>query len=178
MAGWGSREWVGVDLRDELGKSFRTVTFNHQEIALADLYVVVKQAPSLEWVEGVRRRGALIYCPVDFYGSAAEIDADRGMLRRCSRIVVDCERLRRYFEGYAPVQYMDHHVKLVSDPGGSSKRGQTPTKGEGVRPLLGPRNDSYLLWIGVRTNVPAGNEEKREGVIQVCGTFWHSMALG
>ncbi len=136
MPGWGSWEWVGVDLAGELAKYYQTFTYPLGAAPACDVAVVVKQAPAPEWVELVSRRAAVIYCPVDFYGGAADIDADGGMLRRCARVVVHCERLRRYFEPYAPVEYLDHHVKFLS-----------PT-----RQLFGA--GGTLLWVGVRTNLP------------------------
>jgi hypothetical protein len=136
MPGWGSWEWVGADLVSELAQYFRTTTFAGSGFPDADVVVVVKHAPPREWVEQVARRAAVVYCPVDFYGSAAEIDADAVIMRRCARVVVHCERLRRYFEPYARVQYLDHHVKFIS-------------------PLPeGHRQDGYVLWVGVRTNLP------------------------
>jgi hypothetical protein len=138
MRGWGSWDWVGADLLGELRKTFRTASFNSQQISDADVVVLVKQAPHIEWMDALRRRAAVVYCPVDFYGSAAELDADGAMLRKCSRIVVHCERLRRYFEPYALVEYMDHHVKFAAPMRGTQ-----------------PLEDGYLLWVGVRTNLPA-----------------------
>jgi hypothetical protein len=76
----------------------------------------------------------VIYCPIDFYGGAAEIEADGAMLRMCSRIIVHCERLRKYFEPYTTVEYMDHHVKFSSR---NADRGR----------------DDYILWVGVRNNL-------------------------
>jgi hypothetical protein len=49
---------------------------------------------------------------------------------------VHCERLRKYFEPYAPVEYVDHHVKYMCD---------IPER---------RRVDGPLLWVGVRTNLP------------------------
>jgi len=84
----------------------------------------------------LRRTRRIIFCPVDVYGSSSEIDADAGRLLLCDRIIVHCERLTRYFRGYATVITLPHHVKYVSDI--------LPQ-----RPADGP-----LLWIGVRGNLP------------------------
>jgi hypothetical protein len=75
--------------------------------------------------------------PGDFYGSAAAIDADGTFLRRCARVVVHCERLRRYFASYASIEYLDHHVKFTG-----SLRQKSVQQG-------------YLLWVGVRSNLVA-----------------------
>jgi hypothetical protein len=98
--------------------------------------VVVKHAPPVGWVERIDRRTAVVYCPVDYFGAAAAIDAEASMLRRCDRVVVHCERLRKYFEPYAPVELLDHHIKFAA-----SLREQYLAEGN-------------LLWAGVRTNLP------------------------
>lgn len=136
MPGWGSWEWIGEGLCEELAKYYSTNVFDSGELTASDLVAVIKQAPSPEWLKEVARRAAVIYCPVDFYGSAAEIDADAAMLRKCARVVVHCERLRRCFEPYARVEYVDHHVKFVA-----SRRENYQT-------------DGFILWVGVRTNLP------------------------
>lgn len=136
MPGWGSWEWVGLDLREELAAYYRTGSFRADELPDADIVVVVKHPPSGEWWEAVARRAALIYAPVDCYGAATEIDGDCRSLRFCSRILVHCERLRKYFEPFAPVAYLDHHVKFVPP----------------LTQLYCP--DGHFLWVGVRTNLP------------------------
>jgi hypothetical protein len=136
MPGWGSWEWVGADTAQELCRSFKTIHFQGESLPHADAVVVVKHLPSGEWLEQVSDQAPVIYCPIDFYSSSAEIDCDGTMLRHCSRILVHCERLRKYFEPYAPTAYLDHHVKFVADP---------PED----RHLEG-----FVLWVGVRTNLP------------------------
>jgi len=136
MPGWGSWDWVGAGLRDALSGTYRTVTFSAWDEVETDITVVVKHAPPADWVAARSGRGGVIYCPVDYYGRAAEIDADAAMLRRCDRVVVHCERIRRYFEPYAPVHYLDHHVRYVAP----------------VRSVF--RAGGPILWIGVRSNLP------------------------
>ena len=138
MPGWGSWEWIGDCLKQELSKCYRTISFQGGELPQADLVFVVKHAQPIQWMEQAVRRAAVIFCPVDFYGSAAEIDADGPLLRKCSRIIVHCEGLRKYFAPYAPVEYVDHHVNFVAP------REKTQWRREG-----------YFLWVGVRTNLPA-----------------------
>jgi hypothetical protein len=101
----------------------------------ADLGIVVKHLPEPAWIKAASRRLPLIYAPVDYYASAADIDADGPLLRHFARIIVHCERLRRYFEPYAPVVYLDHHVKFAA-----SRPADRRTQGS-------------FLWIGVRTNL-------------------------
>jgi hypothetical protein len=121
----------------ELSRYYGTVRYQGQPVPDCDILFVVKHAPALELLERVPRRTPVVYCPVDQYGSAAAIDADGRMLRRCAKILVHCKRLRRHFEPYAPVEYIDHHVKFV-----------TPIRQKW-------RDEGYLLWVGVRSNLPA-----------------------
>src|SRR5712692_2509576 len=100
MPGWGSWEWAGADVAAELAKYSCMGCYRADELPDCDVAFVVKHPPTLDWIARVAERAAVIYCPIDFYGSPGDIDADAAMLRRCSRIVVHCERLRRYFEPY------------------------------------------------------------------------------
>jgi glycosyltransferase involved in cell wall biosynthesis len=133
MPGWGSWEWVGADLARTLGA--RATTFTAWQEPDADAVIVVKHPPPPEWAKCVARRAALIYCPVDQYDSAGEIAADALMLRLCRHIIIHCERLRPYFDSFAPVTYLDHHVKYAA------------------RPRRAFRAEGRLLWVGVRTNL-------------------------
>src|SRR5436309_3401498 len=111
MPGWGSWEWVGADLAAALGN--RAVTFRAWEEPNAAAVVIVKHAPPLEWAERVSRRRALIYCPIDNYGSAEEIDSAAGFLRLCRHIIVHCKRLAPLLRRHAPTSYLDHHIKYA-----------------------------------------------------------------
>jgi hypothetical protein len=136
MPDWGSWQWIGADLQQELSKYYRTASFTGHVDPSAYAVVIVKHSLPLQLVEELSRHSAVIYCPVDFYGSAAEIDAEAQMLRKCSRILVHSDRLRRYFESYAAVEYMDHHAKFVAP----MRKTYRPT--------------GFILWVGVRTNLP------------------------
>jgi hypothetical protein len=67
-----------------------------------------------------------VYSPVDYYVSPAD----------CSRIVVHSQKLRYYFEPYAPVEYIDHHVRFAA-----------PMRERFL-------SEGFILWVGVRTNLP------------------------
>jgi glycosyltransferase involved in cell wall biosynthesis len=136
MPGWGSWEWLGADLAAALRGRFEVREFDGADVPACDAVVVVKHALPVEVVEALSRRARVVYAPVDHCGSVADIDAAHPMLRRCSRIVVHSERLRRCFAPYTRVEYVDHHVKFVT--------------GE---PVDVP-DDGEVLWVGVRTNVP------------------------
>jgi hypothetical protein len=68
LPGFGSWDWVGRDLADELAWHYRTVLFAPWVVPPANLYVVVKQAPPAAWLEQAARRapglrGMLFLCP-------------------------------------------------------------------------------------------------------------------
>src|SRR5260370_15626618 len=136
LPGWGSWDWIGADLAAAFTGSQPVSTFESWAEPDADVVLVVKQAPPAEWVERVARRAALIYLPVDFFGTAAEIASGAAWLLLFSRIVVHCERLRRHFETFAPVEYLDHHVKFAAPLRRSFKA------------------EGNILWVGVRSNLP------------------------
>lgn len=136
MPGWGSWDWVGADLRNELGRSFSTGSFRETDVPACDVLVIVKHLLPRDVVERLATHAAVLYLPVDSYGAGGDIDADGSVLRRCSRVVVHCERLRRYFEPYAPVEHLDHHVRFVTD-----------------QPVPF-REDGPVLWVGARSNLP------------------------
>jgi hypothetical protein len=135
--GWGSWEWVGADIAEALGSHERSsvCTFRAWDIPEAEVVVIVKHRPPEDWIDFVARRSAIIYAPVDNYDAVSSIDGDLSLFRRCSRIVIHCERLRRYFATYAPVEYIDHHVKFSS-------------------PLRQTFSDcGNVIWVGVRSNL-------------------------
>ncbi|QJX01317.1 hypothetical protein FTUN_8961 [Frigoriglobus tundricola] len=137
MPGWGSWDWVGTFLVEHLGGPFRATTFAPGEVPDADVVLVVKHAPPPAWVDAVAARAAVIYCPIDYYGAAAEIDADADWLRRCARVLVHCRRLQPYFAPFAPAAYVDHPLKFAAP----------------VRKTFRPTGP--VLWVGVRSNLPA-----------------------
>lgn len=136
MPGWGSWDWVGTFLAEELEGPFETSTFTRWQIPDADAVVVVKHAPPAGWAEEVARRSALIYCPIDHYGAANEIDADATWLRKCAKVLVHSHRLEPHFAPLVPTAYVDHPLNFVT------------------RTRAAFRPDGPLLWVGVRSNLP------------------------
>lgn len=135
MPGWGSWDWVGADMERQLAQRYETRRYRDFDFPDCDVLFVVKHAPPTELVRRAAGRSHVVYLPVDFYGSAADIDADAAMLRWCSRVLVHCERLRRYFAPYSRTEYIDHHVKFVAPaPEAPNERGP-------------------ILWVGVRSNL-------------------------
>src|SRR2546426_3940302 len=96
MPGWGSWQWIGLDLCQQLSQHFHTVTFSGADAPSCDVAIFIKHAPPVDLVRQLSPTAAVIYCPVDYYGSAAEIDADGTMLRHCRRVIVHSHRLQKY----------------------------------------------------------------------------------
>ncbi len=132
--GNGSWEWIGEALAEDVSARFQTKTFE-RELPACDVLVLVKFPLSQDAARVAAKQSAVVYAPVDYYGSCSEIDQDALFLRQCSRIVVHCPKLAKYFRSYVPVECLDHHVRFVEMPE--------------VRPLDGP-----ILYVGVRTNLP------------------------
>jgi hypothetical protein len=133
---WGSWEWVGADVVHELGKCCEARSFERWQDPQSAIAVAIKHVPPSTWAAQVARDSILLFAPVDFYGGSEMVDADAPVLRSCARILVHCERLRKFFEPYARVEYMDHHVKFAA-------------------PLRDAyRTEGNLLWVGVRSNLP------------------------
>lgn len=132
---FGSWNWLGADLAAALAGRFQ-VTMYTQEIPDCDVVVIIKFKPPLTVLRNVAQRTRVLYCPVDLYGSTAEIDADWEALRICHTIIVHCDRLTPYFAPYAPTFYLDHHLKFVA-PMPDARR-----------------TDGPVLWVGNRANLP------------------------
>lgn len=134
MPGVGSWEWIGTDMADALKGSYETEVFDDQ-VPECDVALVVKYLPRQELLETLVSKCRVIYMPVDFFGSAAEIDLHMPFLRRCARIIVHSPSLRKYFQSYCPVNQLDHHVKYLAPMG---------------RQFV---DDGPILWVGMRTNL-------------------------
>ncbi len=136
MPGWGSWDWVGADLVQELESYCHTQSFTYDQVPDAEVIVMIKHPPSQEWFVNAHKHAALVYCPIDYYDSAAAIDADAFWLSRLKHVVIHCHRLRRYFASYSSVTFLDHHVKFIPPD------------------LVTPNPAGPILWVGVHTNLP------------------------
>lgn len=132
---FGSWQWLGVDLAHELARDHEVGVFRDQ-VPAVDVVVFLKFLPDADALAAVRARAAVVYCPIDLYGSASEIDGDVRRLRACDQIVVHGPRLRHYFSSYAPTIVLDHHLKYTIP----------------IRTADVP--DGPILWIGERSNLP------------------------
>jgi len=132
--GIGSWEWIGEKMAEELSQYYK-IEFFSDSIPDSDLAIIIKYdfAPLMN---SKPKDVPVIFCPVDCYGSAREIDRDGKWLFQCQQIITHSEFLRKYYCAYAPVEYVDHHVRFI-------------TKTIAPKPIDGP-----ILWTGIRSNVP------------------------
>lgn len=136
MPGFGSWEWVGADTARELSKEWDTLVFDDPtDLPACDVVVFVKFKPSRAILKRIRKRSAVVYCPIDFYGSGTEIDSDAESLLCCDLILLHCEQLKKYFSAYSTVETIDHHLKFTT-------------------PHIKPYQEAGpILWVGVRSNL-------------------------
>jgi hypothetical protein len=134
-----SWEWVGLGTAGELRKYFEVVVFaDFGAPPDADLVLVVKQRPPLNFVDAVRRRGGKVFfAPVDVYQAESEIAADREVLANCETVLLHSEALRPAIEPYCrTLATVEHHARFALGH-------LVPYKEEGV-----------VLWIGAFEHVP------------------------
>ncbi|QDU10764.1 glycosyltransferase family 4 protein [Gimesia aquarii] len=131
--GIGSWEWIGEEMAEELSQ-FYDIEFFSDSIPACDLALIVKYDFS-KLMSSRSPDIPVIFCPVDCYGSARDIDRDGKWLFQCRQILIHCESLRKYFCAYAPVEYIDHHLRFIS-------KTLTP------KPAEGP-----ILWTGLHSNL-------------------------
>lgn len=134
MPGFGSWEWIGAALCQELSDDFTTLTFQ-ETVPECDIVIYVKFHPPLIKFDNNEKRPAVVFCPIDFYGTGQEIDADAPFLFSCNEIIVHSESLTKYFRPYAKTTVLDHHLKYV-----------TPE-------IKTFQSDGPIFWTGVRTNL-------------------------
>jgi hypothetical protein len=104
--------WAGFDIGRELSKYYDVELFESmREPPAADVVLVVKRPPSLEFVE--RCRSPVVFCPIDTYASAAAITADAPMLRRCRALVCHSPTLVPYLDAFAQVHRVEHHLRFA-----------------------------------------------------------------
>ena len=133
----GSWNWVGKDLIDSLNESQHFESFPFQNnLPECDVCVFVKWMPDLATLQELSKHSAIVFCPIDIYGSGAEIDADWERLRCCNRIIVHAVELEKYFRGYAKTTFLDHHLKFITSTRETFQES-------------GP-----ILWTGIWANLP------------------------
>ncbi len=84
--GIGSWEWVGEGMAEELSNYFEIKVFS-DAIPPADVAIIVKY-DFVNLMTTAPVEMPTIFCPIDCYGSAADIDRDSQALFRCQKIVI------------------------------------------------------------------------------------------
>jgi hypothetical protein len=135
---FGSWSWLGHWMIDSLAAEFDVSTFKDPEFPpQSDIVIFLKFKPSHARLSELRRNSRLIFVPVDIYGSAGEIDADRCSLGCFSQVILHCSRLSRYFEGLVNHRCLDHPLKYH------------------LPEIRTERIDGPLLWVGKQCNLPS-----------------------
>src|SRR4051794_35846563 len=81
-------ERVGATLL-QATSSYRAWTkFEAWEEPAVDAFIIIKHLPPADWVERVSRRAAIVYVPVDYFGSLNDVAFAAKTLRHFDRIVV------------------------------------------------------------------------------------------
>ena len=137
IKGAGSWNWVGIDLINSLNADQRYQAFAFEnELPECDVCIFVKWLPELSVLKALAKHSAIIFCPIDAYGSGTEIDADWQRLRCCDLIVIHSPVLEKYFRGYAKTAFLHHHLKY-----------SLPTRDRFVE-------EGPILWAGLWGNLP------------------------
>lgn len=130
---FGSWQWIGEDIGRALCNEFDVHFFDVLPPS-CDVAVFIKFKPDAETLRRLSCR--VVYCPVDIYGSSAEIEFDASALGACDLAITHAASLEKYLSTYIETCCIDHHVKYASSQNEKFRGG-------------GP-----LLWIGNRGNLP------------------------
>jgi len=104
--------WAGFDVGRELSKYYEVELFESmREPPAADIVLVVKHPPSLEFIE--RCKAPVVFCPIDHYADTAAINEDAPMLRRCRAILCHSPTLAPYLEPFAPLHRVEHYLRFA-----------------------------------------------------------------
>jgi hypothetical protein len=133
-----SWSWAGFEVARELSKHYDVVLFDSDaNPPPCDVLFLIKKRPTPRLIETLQPGTKLVYCPIDAYRSADELEADGGLLRACDAILVHSERLRPLLRAYcASVHFVEHHTRYAL-------------------PELAPfKPDGFILWIGHCQYIP------------------------
>ena len=102
-----------------------------------DIAVFVKERPEVPYRRAIEHGCHLVYMPVDFYRSKAQLDADGSFLASCSALLVHSRRLGPLLaEHNSAISYVDH----------------PNLHGLAEKPPYRP--DGFRLWVGDFLNLP------------------------
>lgn len=104
--------WLGFTPLLELAQEFNIVADGWNAASKSDIVFIIKGRPNLEWAGMLKaQRKRLIYCPVDEFNSAEEIEESGRWLQFMDVVLIHCERLRKYFAPICKrVEFCEHPV--------------------------------------------------------------------
>jgi len=133
-----SWSWAGFEVARELSAQYDVVLFDSEASPPAcDVLFMVKKRLTPRFLDALRPDTKLVYCPIDAYRTAHELDSDGALLRACSAILVHSERLLPLLRPYcADTRFVEHHTRYAL-------------------PELAPyKADGFILWIGHCQYIP------------------------
>lgn len=132
-----SWKWLGPHLAESLGDSCTVRFFRGGNLPHCDVAVFIKERPRQPLRQAIDRACPIVFMPVDFYRSRAQLDGDAEFLRQCAGLLVHSRRLERLLERHNPaIWYVDH-------PNFYGLADRAPY-----------RPDGHVLWIGDLFNLP------------------------
>jgi hypothetical protein len=108
VARFPSWQWVGEDTGKELAKYFQVSFFETGQIPDADVALVIKHLPTLQFVNRIKT----IYCPIDFFSFEASIGQQAKILEKCALVLSHSYRLVPLLAKYCATKPIDHHLKF------------------------------------------------------------------
>lgn len=132
-----SWRWLGPHLAASLAGTCTVRFFDEGELPSCDVAVFVKERPVRPLRQAQDRGVRVLYMPVDFYRSRAQLEADAPFLGQCASLLVHSRVLGRFLAPYnAAIRHVDH----------------PNLHGLAAKPPY--RTDRTLLWIGDFLNLP------------------------
>ena len=134
-----SWHWAGFEVGRELSKHYEVVLYEHMAgPPPCDVLFLIKQRPSPAFVSAVQAQGtALVYCPIDAYQTARDIEGDAALLRACSMLLVHSERLLPLLRPYCgATHFVEHYTRYA------------------LHEMAPYKADGFILWVGHVQYVP------------------------
>jgi hypothetical protein len=97
-----------------------------------DVLFIVKARPSDQFIGEARHKGSrIVYCPIDFYESQAQLTGDGDFLRTCDMVLVHSERLLPLVQSYCPnSHFVEHHSRYS------------------LSEMAEYKENGFVLWVG------------------------------
>ncbi len=132
-----SWRWLGPHLAASLAGTCTVRFFDEGNLPSCDVAVFVKERPVRPLRQAQDRGVRVLYLPVDFYRSRAQLEADAPFLGQCAGLLVHSRVLARFLAPHnAAIRHVDH----------------PNLHGLAAKPPY--RADRTLLWIGDFLNLP------------------------